>query len=483
MLLKMECFFLKVIQTITKSNRSRILLFLSITLFIFVISYRIGLFWDNVLFVSKLGNHLFENGIFNWFVPDAFDSGHPPTLGFLNAFAWKIFGRELWVSHLVMIPFVFGLLYQIFKLICFYTKSNIASFFGFILVLVDPTLSAQFLHVNPEIIQLFFLFLAINAILHNKYYLKIIALSFLSIISIRSMMLCGGVFLFEFLNNLYIQKRKFKEILNPKFILSYVISSVFGLSYLIIHYMQKGWFISHENSPWANNHQLISFNGLVRNIATLIHRYADFGRIFIFMFILYSLYKFKGKAFTKKTKQLALLAFTSVFVVIIISIFSTNSFGHRYFMASYIFLTIIAFHFITNLFNSNKVIYSILIIALISGNLWIYPRNIAQGWDASLAHLPYFNLRKQAISYLDNENISLDKTATFFPNASHLFYVDMYNDFRKFEDYNTKNQYIFYSNVYNLSDGAYINLDDNYTIIQKFEKARIHIYIYKRNEP
>ena len=50
----------------------------------------------------------------------------------------------------------------------------------------------------------------------------------------------------------------------------------------------------------------------------------------------------------------------------------------------------------------------LLLAGLISGNLWIYPRNIAQGWDATLAHVPYYNLRIEAINYLDKNNIEID---------------------------------------------------------------------------
>ena len=35
-----------------------------------LISYDYGMFWDNVLFASKMGNHLFENGLFHCTIPD-----------------------------------------------------------------------------------------------------------------------------------------------------------------------------------------------------------------------------------------------------------------------------------------------------------------------------------------------------------------------------------------------------------------------------
>jgi hypothetical protein len=79
---------------------------------------------------------------------------------------------------------------------------------------------------NPEVIQLFFFFLAINSILRNNIYLKTAALFFLSIVSYRGMMLCGGVFLFDVLRLLWLNKKPLLLIFNIKFILAYIIGAV-----------------------------------------------------------------------------------------------------------------------------------------------------------------------------------------------------------------------------------------------------------------
>ncbi len=467
------------IDVIFKNKINKLLFFSLIGVLIFYFSRNNGMFWDNVLFVSRMGNHLYENSIFNWFIPDSFDPGHPPSLGFLSAIAWKIFGHKLWVSHLVILPFSIGLLFQLHLFASYYVKNNTLLFFAFLLIVIDPTLSAQFVQVNPEIISLFFFFLAINAILYNNYYLKIAALFFLSIISFRSMMLAAGVFFFEFLNYLLINKERIKSILNIKFILSYVIGSLPGVLFVIWRLMTKGWLQSHPNSPWAELWQVASPQIFLRNIVVLGHRYADFGRIFIFIFIIYSLFRFKKQLFTKEIKQLLLLAITSVFVIIITSLIATNTMGHRYFISSFIAIILIGFLIINTFYKSKKLIYSLLFIGLLTGNLWIYPRDIAQGWDASLAHIPYYNLRQEAIKYLDENDIKIEETASFFPNATPLDNVDLSGDMRWFETYTTTNKYIFYSNVYNLTDEEYENIDTNYSIIKEFKKRGIHIYIYK----
>lgn len=74
-----------------------------------MISRNFGMFWDNILFTTISGDYLYNNAVFNWNFPVKIDTGHPPFLGTLLAFFWKIFGQKLWVAHLVILPFTFGM--------------------------------------------------------------------------------------------------------------------------------------------------------------------------------------------------------------------------------------------------------------------------------------------------------------------------------------------------------------------------------------
>ena len=71
-------------------RRNKYLFFTLLSGIIFLFSFDFGMFWDNVLFTSKIGNHLYNNSIFDWMLPNNLDAGHPPTLGFLLAIFWKI---------------------------------------------------------------------------------------------------------------------------------------------------------------------------------------------------------------------------------------------------------------------------------------------------------------------------------------------------------------------------------------------------------
>jgi hypothetical protein len=451
---------------------------------IFLISKNNGMFWDNVLFASKMGNQLYYNSIFNWTIPDNFDPGHPPFLGFLLAIFWKIFGYKLWVSHLLMLPFVIGFFYQLYNFIGSYLHKKQRLLLGFLVILADPTLATSFVLVNPEIIILFFFFLAINGIFKEKIFLKFIGLFFLSIISYRSMLIFAGLFLFDILNNLYINKQKLKLFLNLKFLVFYFLASLPAFIFIVWRLATKGWLQTHPDSPWAGLWQFASPQIFFKNCVVLVWRYLDFGRIFIFLFLLISIIIYGKKIFNStKNKQLLLLSISSVIFIIMISLFATNTFGHRYFIVSYIGFTLLSVLVVFEFYKSKKIIFTFLFLGLLTGNLWIYPKEVSQGWDATLAHIPYHSLRINAINYLDNQHIKIKNVATFFPNYNTLNTIDLSVDTRSFSKFNGKNKYVFYANVYNISDKDLSILNKNYIILKQFSNLNINITIYISNRP
>jgi hypothetical protein len=451
---------------------------------IFLISKNNGMFWDNVLFASKMGNQLYYNSIFNWTIPDVFDPGHPPFLGFLLAIFWKIFGHKLWVSHLLMLPFVIGFFYQIYNFIGHYIHKKQHLLLGFLIVLADPTLATSFVLVNPEIVILFFFFLSVNGILKQKIFLKFIGLFFLSIISYRSMLLFAGLFLFDILNNLYINKQKLNLFFKLKFLVFYFLASLPASTFIVWRLASKGWLQTHPDSPWAGLWQFASPQIFFKNCVVLAWRYLDFGRVFIFLFLIISIIIYGKKIFNSpKNKQLLLLSISAVIFIIMISLFATNTFGHRYFIVSYICFTLLSVLVVLEFYKSKKIISLLLFLGLLSGNLWIYPKETSQGWDATLAHIPYHSLRIDAINYLNDHRIKIENVATFFPNYTSLNTIDLSGDTRSFSKFNGKNKYVFYATVYNLSDEDLRKLNKNYSILKQFSNLNINITIYILNRP
>ena len=473
---------LKIIPTLFGTKRNQIISFCMMGVFIFLASNQNGMFWDNVLFASKMGNQLYYNSIFDWTMPDSFDPGHPPFLGFLLASSWKILGHHLWVSHLVILPFTIGFFYQLFRFISYFITNIRLQFFAFLLIIIDPTIATAFVLVNPEIIILFFFFLAVNGILFKSNILKYIGLLFLSIVTFRSMMLFGGILLFEVCNNLLIEKKRLKSIVNIRFLIPYILGSIPGVLFVVWRLTTKGWLQTHPNSPWAGYWHFADFEFFIRNCIVLLWRYLDFGRIFIFLFLIISILLFRKKIIqSKNNKKLLLLAFTSVFFIVITVLIATNAFGHRYFIVSYIALLLLAFNILQRFYTKKRVIYVVLCFGLLTGNLWIYPKHLSQGWNATLGHLPYHSLRIDAIDYLNKNNINIEEVASFFPNYNVLDYIDFKGDTRTFSKFNASNKYVFYASVYNLTDEEQKSLANHYSVLKQFHKFNTTIKIYILN--
>jgi hypothetical protein len=69
-------------------------------------------FWDTIQLASKQAHFFYETGFHSIILPNEIDSGHIPSLGIYLALLWKIMGKSLIVSHLAMLPFVMGIVFQ-----------------------------------------------------------------------------------------------------------------------------------------------------------------------------------------------------------------------------------------------------------------------------------------------------------------------------------------------------------------------------------
>lgn len=469
---------LKFIDSIFSTKLKRISFFALVSILIFIVSKNFGFFDDDILFGSKMGNHLYNSSIFNWNIPVTFDPGHPPFLAFILALFWKIFGHHLWVSHLAMLPFTILFFIQLQKFIAFFIKDNVQQFFAFILILSDPTVATCLSLVNMEVITIAFFFLALNGILSINKKIKFIGLFFLSIVSFRSMLLFAGLCLFEII---YQKSKgiKLKKIINLQFVKFYFLASLPAIIYVLWRISTKGWLQTHSNSPWQSLWEIADANYFFRNCIVLIWRYLDFGRVFIMAFIFISLIKFRKNIFkSHQNKTMLYLSISSVIFITITIIGVTNTVGIRYFIVSYIAFNLLAFLILLKFYKHKKIIFSILFLGLVFGNLWIYPKPISTAFRATLAHVPYHSLRTDAIDFLNKKNINIEETASFFPNYVSIDLIDFSSDQRSFSKFTGKEKYVFYSNVYNLSDDEYKTLENNYIILKEFNNFNIKIIIY-----
>ena len=451
--------------------RVRIIVISILTILLAVAGSNTGIFWDNTTFVSAVGNVLYNNGIFAWgSIPVDADAGHPPFTATLVAAAWIAFGRSLMVAHVVMLPFVFGILWQTWSLCGYYFNNDKEKILAFFLVIADATLLSQMTLVSVEVPLLFFFLLSLNGLLRKSNWMKALGLFFLGIVSLRGMMLCAGLFLVD----LFLNKRAIRW--KP-----YVIGALPAVSFIVWRLAVKGWIISNPYNNWGNPLGYGSVSGFLKNFiwntAVTGQRFLDFGRALPLLFIFFTLVLRRGWK-NAEYRQLLVVSLVSTSVILLSSLFIINTIGHRYFIVSYMLLALLSFKMLRE-YAHKWIVYSILMLSLLAGNLIVYPERMAQGWDASLAQLHYWSVRHDMIQYMDSNGIAVGKTATFFPNEGKIDAVNIDNDHREWAEYTGDNDYLLSSNVYNLPDETIDFIHNNYTLIKQFSSFGVRTELWK----
>ena len=442
-------------------------------------------FGDTVQLGSKHASYYLECNFSHLLLPISIDSGHIPSFGMYIAFVWKIFGRNLIVSHLAILPFTLGIIWQLGKIVNYYFNKEHAGLVVFLLML-DPSLLSQITLISPDVPLVFFFLLAWNSLLKNKKEVLMVAVFFLFLTSMRGMMISVCLLIIDILYNLnYKESIKNVFVVLVKRSMIYLPALLLFISFSTYHYLETGWIGFHEDSPWAECFERPDFKGFLLNLGVLGWRILDFGRIGIWLVFSILFLKYRKEIFRDK-QTLSLLFIFLCFLVILPAnmVWAKNLLGHRYLIPVYltfaIFVAKILFSLCINL-RLKRILIIVWFVSLVSGNFWVYPDKISQGWDSTLAHLPYYDLRKQAINYIEEQNIDFNRVQSFFPNTALIDNIDLNGDTRNFENYSKGAEYVFYSNAYNISDEIYDAITNDYKLVKEFKKSTVFIKIYKRS--
>jgi hypothetical protein len=440
-------------------------------------------FWDTTQLAADHANFFYSTGFSSWLLPDAIDSGHIPAFGFYIALVWKIFGRTLIASHLAMVPFAIGAVWQLYRLCRKFIPIEFAGI-ALLLVLADPTLLSQFTLVSPDVPLVFFFLLGTNAVLENRKYMLAIGAFFLFLTSMRGMMVTVCLLLLDlYCNFSFTDKRRLAVDLLKRSIL-YLPSLILFLIFNACHFARKGWIGYHKDSPWADCFAPVDFKGFLFNIGIYGWRLLDFGRIGIWLIFVWLVFRPGKTVWRDKTTRLLFLFALSLMVFLPANmLWAKNLLAHRYLIPIYLIFALLtaAMLFGSALKRTTKLIVSAIWLAvLVSGNFWIYPPKVAKGWDSTLAHLPYYKLRNQAIAYLEEQRIDFKDVQSFFPNVHSRDLLELNRDHRNFDNYTGQSRYVFYSNIYNLDDAVYDQLFARYRCVKAFENHGVYIWVLEK---
>ena len=428
-----------------------------------------SIFWDNLLQASKTAHFYLENNFNQLLVSPSIDAGHPPLFGIYLALVFKVFGKSLAIAHFAMLPFLLGIVWQVVRLVTYFT--SVHRFPILLLIFSNAVLLGQSSLVSADIVMLFFFLLALNGVLYLKKWQIIVGTIGLGWTSIR------GIFSIAALVSIHLMHHK-----NIRLLWVFVPVLLSGLAYYGFHFLERGWWLSTTSENWSHHRGFVDSMGFIRNVAILGWRLLDFG--VIILWIVFAWLFFKDRSFLKEDKN-RLLLFIPVFLLLCYApafLFFKNPIGHRYVLFFHIVFTVLIGVWLIQSRFYKKWIIGLMVFIQLSGNFWVYPKKIAKGWDASLAHLPYHSLMTEMKTYINEQNLDYQSIGTEFPNVGSRQFIELNNELEGFpqKDFE-KDNYILYSNVFNdFSDEQIDELENNWTIKKELYRGQVCVILYQK---
>lgn len=459
------------------SSNTKIAFFFLIYLILFLVTFKNGFFWDTTHLASLQAWWYYDHDFHHFLLPNELDSGHPSFFAMLLALTWKLFGVRIEVGHIMMQPFIIILITEAWRTGVYYFKDKgplVAA-----LILLNPIVLGQATLVSPDIVLFGFFFLTLNGILRNKKFRIVIGALVLGAVSLRGMMCVAYLGLFAILRNRATRQSFFY------YTFIFLPGITIATFFLFLHYKQVGWIGYHADSPWGESFQPAGIAGFLRNVLVFGFRMADMG--FIFVWLLFGLPLIqagrKKLPLSKRTRELLLLAILCFLVSVLLQFFYKYSLLHRY-LLPFISIVILVFCSLADervTTRKFQIAWALSLIGLLSGNLWVYPDSVAKGWDATLAHLPYYELRKKALHSLKERDIPPGEVFASFPYVRNRKCIDLSQDTTSFSKLPMENApYVLYSNISNdFSDDQLKTLKRDWKPIEQFGNWPVRFILYR----
>ena len=445
-----------------------------------LLSLHLPFFWDTIQLGYRHADFFYSTHFHSLILPKEIDSGHFPLFGIYLATIWSIFSKNIPLSHIFMLPFLLGICYQYYKLALKFIGPKYIHY-SMLLLIADPLVLSQSTMVGPDIVLLFLFLACCNFLLEKRKWLYPVALCFLALVSMRGMITIAGLFLFENILS-WLRREKLSFII----ILKYIPAGLLACVWLVYHYQQTGWTGYYPGSSWAACFVPVPLAGVFRNIAILIWRLLDFGRVFVWLLAILCFIKaLKLKENHDRSKFIPLALFLVILSIYVPSfILYQNLSAHRYLMPCMVLVGLCTVYYLqfVNLEKIKNIVFGMVLLGFFSGNFWVYPDGVSEGWDATLAHIPYFSLRKQMINYINNNHINPQEIGTAFPNVSGTEYTDMDSAIGPFKSFDlSKDKYIFQSNIFNDFKKPQIDsLKHFWTLKKEYKSCGVYARLYKR---
>lgn len=435
-------------------------------------------FWDSISLISVPANYLYETKFSSLLYPPEINITLATFPQVYTALVWLLFGKNLFVTHLAYSLFVVIFLYQLYRF-CgrFVSKEFIP--FVYLFVLLDTTISTQVLLLTPDLFLLVFSLWSLNNLYSKKNIQVLFSLFMLATVSDRGMILSGILMLFHFF--LHASQEKSFLVVLKKYTWVYIPSICFFLFVVLLQKVCSGYFFVNtaDTSPWGNHWQFVDFSAFLKNIVVVFLRCFENGH-FVVLSIFSIIFFLKRKTIVYE-KSLLLLCGIFVLVMLLCTLPFCNPINTRYFAFLFLVFSVFLSKVLVNVLlpKSAKILFVILLFVNVMSNFIVYPEKMAQSWDSSFAHFPYYELRNEVKTFFDNKNIDYSEVGSAFPLLHSIKDTELIEDDRCFSSIDfEKNGFVVYTNISNLDDEI-IDRIKKYPCIKSFQKNGIFMRVYK----
>ncbi len=451
-----------------------------------------GFFWDGILLVSRYGQFYYANSLRTFWVPDALFVGYPGTLAWLTAAGWYAFGKTLAVSHWLMLPWLLLLVWQAWALVRRFVPEA-GTGLALAVVLLDPTLLGQGALVAHDIALTALFLTALHAQLTGRRWQLALALMGLTLLHLRGTFLVAALGLLEALSWWLLDRHRPAAAPEPlgtalrRLLPAYLLAALATVGWLAAFQQHYGWVAYRPSGPWAVRPAELGALGVVRNLGIIGWRVLDLGRIAIWATGLsVAFVVWRRHAWTPTSTRLTLLVLVPLAALTGLLARFPIPIGHRYFLPVFLLAALWVAHHVTRLATPSvrRWVLGLCLVSLLSGHFWVYPDGIAKGWDASLAHLPYFRLRQQMLAELARRRIPLSAVGSDYPNAYPLRFPDLNTDERAFDAVDLQqNRYVLESNVMNGFTNAQLaelRTPTRWHLLHEARGGQVYLRLYER---
>lgn len=485
--------------TYSKSNTAALAIAMVWAVLCCAFSQHQHFFWDSIYSGSRVAHHFWEQGLGNLILPGEADAGHPPFFGLLLAGTWSLFGRSLPVSHWFMLPWLAALAWQLWRLARVATPYPLYRWAIFVLLLAEPTLLAQATLVSPELPLLLAVLITVNGILHGSRSQTGFGAFMLPLFSARGLLMLPALALAALLVQFFIgtDRSREKEFMfeeSPSataprekaklwpWLTAFAPGLLAAAAWLGWHYVHTGWFMMTPADEWAGQRQGLGPADMLRQVAVILFRFADNGRVLLFCFLTILTIKYWSRL-KEYPVALILAALLLAFVPLFIPV--SNPPGHRYFLLIYsmsiVLVCQLACQLGAGLRNS---MLGLILAAFISAHFWTLPDGMAKGWDASLAYWPYAQLEAQALEQAQARGIAPTSIYSSFPATEDAYYTRLAEQHQRLQpianDTTGTARYYLYSNLFNDDEAAWQPIIARSRLIYEQKAGQVYVRLYQR---